>query len=214
MFSIAHLPLLLAACLFLAGCGHQTMFTPYGPAATVAGPTGPIGQNPFIAPVTDGEFVWNQVVDTLDDYFKIAREERVRAVGGVLTAGRIDTYPTTGATLLEPWRRDSTPGFERLHSTLQSVRRRAVVHVVPVERGFSIEVVVLKELEDLDRPEHASVAAPALRHDGSLVRTELAPARNPAVLGWIPLGRDLSLEQTILAQLQARLADSRPPGIM
>ena len=201
--------MLFAVCLLPAGCGHHAGLTQYGSSATIAVPVSPTLENPFVVPVTEGEFLWNQVVDTLDDYFKIEREERVRAIGGVLTAGRIDTYPTTGATLLEPWRHDSTPGFERLHSTLQSVRRRAVVHVVPVERGFSIEVVVFKELEDLDRPEHASVAAPALRHDGSLVRTELTPSPSPVTLGWIPLGRDLSLEQRILAELQGRLA--QPP---
>jgi hypothetical protein len=107
--------------------------------------------------------------------------------------------------MLEPWRKDSTPGFEKWHATLQSIRRRAVVHVVPAAQGYSVEVVVLKELEDLDRPEEASVGTKTLRHDGSLVRVEKDPLTGPITLGWIAMGRDVSLEQRILGELQARL---------
>ena len=65
---------------------------------------------------------------------------------------------------------------------------------------------MLKELEDLDRPEDASVGMPTLRHDGSLVRTQQNPLAGPQTLGWIPLGRDISLEQQVLEELQARLS--------
>ena len=115
---------LLVACFALAGCHHHSWFSWHEPAAGIGAPAAIVGENPLVVPVTDSEFLWNQVVDTLDDYFKIEREERVRVIGGVWTAGRVDTHPVTGATLLEPWRPDSTRGFERLHSTLQSVRRR------------------------------------------------------------------------------------------
>jgi hypothetical protein len=132
----------------------------------------------------------------------------------VLTAGRIDTYPVVGATLLEPWRRDSTPGFERLHSTLQSVRRRAVIHVIPVGPGFSVEAIVLKDLEDLNHPENAAVGSsfPA-RHDGSAL-AERPEQVGPVTLGWIPLGRDLSLEQELLRQIQGRLAEAPAPATL
>ena len=159
--------------------------------------------------MADSEYVWTQIVDTVDDYFKIQREDRVRVIGGVLTAGRIDTFPVVGATLLEPWRRDSTPGFERLHSTLQSVRRRAVIHVIPVGPGFSIEAIVLKDLEDLNHPENAAVGSttPA-RHDGTLRQEQPEEGHGPVTLGWIPQGRDLSLEQELLRKIQARLAEA------
>jgi hypothetical protein len=169
-----------------------------------------VGENPFFTPIADREFLWSQIVDTIDDYFKIQREQRVRAVGGELIPGRIDTFPTVGATLFEPWRRDSTPGFERLHSTLQTVRRRAQVAVTPTEGGYFVEVAVFKELEDLERPEHATVAASASPHDGSLVPTEPAAVGTAATLGWIPMGRDLSLEQQILREVRGRLADGAP----
>lgn len=171
---------------------------------------GYVVQNPLFVPVNDHEFVWNQVVDTIDDYFQIEREERVRIVGGVITEGRIETVPRAGATMFEPWRRDSTRGYEKLHATLQSIRRRASVRVMPVASGYSIEVSVFKELEDVDRPEHSTIGQSTRRHDGSLVRGDEQREETPATLGWIALGRDATLEQEILANLQSRLTVPSP----
>jgi hypothetical protein len=169
-------------------------------------PGGPrLIENPMFAPALDREFLWNQAVDAVDDYFRIEREERIRLVGGVLTEGRIETFPTIGSTIFEPWRKDSTPGYEKWHATLQSVRRRAMIRVIPVEGGYLLEVIVHKELEDLDKPEHATAGGATIRHDGTLVRQEGAPGRGSITLGWIPLGRDITLEQRMLADLRARL---------
>lgn len=162
-------------------------------------------ENPLLVPGHDREFVWNQIVDTLDDYFRIAREERVRQIGNVLTEGRIETFPVVGATYFEPWRRDSTPGFERKYATLQSVRRRATVRVWPATGGYFVEVIVVRELEDLERPEFAPIGGEVFRHDGTLVRDEGQTREQPISLGWIPLGRDTSLEQRILTDIHSRL---------
>jgi hypothetical protein len=193
--------------LLLSGCNHHMVSSPAVPSAAPA----PIDMpNPITVPAMDTEYLWNQVVDTIDDYFKIQHEERVRVISGMLTAGRIDTFPVVGATILEPWRKDSTHGFERLHSTLQSVRRRSIIHVVPVEQGFSIEVIVLKDLENLEYPENSAVGMTTPdRHDGTL-RQDKNQDRppGPPILGWIPQGRDLSLEQRILAQIRGRLAEA------
>ena len=192
---------MLLAAVSLCGCARFHL--PLGPQTGLGG--SPPIENPMFVPALDGEFLWNQTVDAVDDYFRIEREERVRLIGGVLTEGRIDTFPITGSTLLEPWRRDSTPGYEKLHATLQSIRRRALVRVIPTEGGYLLEVAVQKELEDLDKPEHATAGGATLRHDGSLVRQEGESGRYSATLGWIPLGRDMTLEQRILADLRARL---------
>jgi hypothetical protein len=172
--------------------------------------------NPLYVPGMDREYLWNQLVDTVDDYFKIYREARPRAVGEVLTEGQIDTLPAIGSTLLEPWRHDSTPGFEKQHATLQSVRRRAQIRVVPVQGGYLIDVAVYKELEDLWQPEHATVGEATLRHDSSLDRSSPgAPVGSPA-LGWIPQGRDVSLEQQMLRDIQGRLSGTTlvQPGVL
>ena len=161
--------------------------------------------NPLTVPVNDREFAWNQIVDMVDDYFDISREQQVREIGGVLMEGWIDTQPKTGATIAEFLRRDSTPGYERWHSTLQSIRRRASVRVIPVAAGFEIVIQVFKELEDVSQPEYSTVGSLARRHDGSLVAPDsFDDEAGPITLGWIPIGRDESLEQEMLRQLHAR----------
>ena len=158
-------------------------------------------ENPLFVPPLDREALWCQTVDAIDDYFRIEREDRVRLIGGILTEGRIDTFPTIGSTVFEPWRTDSTRGYEKIHATLQSIRRRATVRVIPAEGGYLLDVVVQKELEDLDKPEHATAGGATLRHDGTLVRQEGAAGRYSVTLGWIPIGRDVALEQRILTRI-------------
>lgn len=192
--------------LWAGGCTHSLLAPAVPPEGIEITPEAPLPENPIFVPHTDREFVWLQIVDTVDDYFHIMREDRVRVVGGVLTEGRIETAPRVGATILEPWHCDSTPGYERLHSTLQSIRRRCEVHVLPVSDGYTIEVLVFKELEDVSQPEHATVGGSTLRHDGSLVRFDPNPEAVPATLGWIALGRDISLEARLLQEMQGRLA--------
>ena len=190
----------------VAGCGWSLFGLHHPPAGAVLA----LEENPLFTPVADREFVWHQVVDTIDNHFQIAREEPVRLIGGVLSEGRLETVPLVGSTYLEPWHTDSTPGFERLHATLQSVRRQATVRVIPTEGGFLIEVTVIKELEDVDRPERATVGGATLRHDGSLVRREGGIEGGPVTLGWIPLGRDQALEQRILLELRGRISEINP----
>src|SRR6056297_638256 len=98
--------------------------------------------NPLELPPADDQFVWSQVVDTVDDYFRIAREQPVQNSSRMLLDGRLETSYRVGASVLEPWRKDSTAGFEALQSTLQSIRRKATVIVRPRGAGYSVEVIV------------------------------------------------------------------------
>jgi hypothetical protein len=193
---------LAAICAGLSGCAWQF------PWHRAPGPAAQVVENPMFVQVTDREFLWNTLTDTIDDYFRITHEERVRLIGGVPTPGRIDTYPTPGSTLLEPWRGDSASGYERLHATLQTIRRHAEVRVMPAEGGYLIEVIVNKELEDLARPENSTAGTALQRHDATNVRVEGPVQQDPNSLGWIPLGRDATLEQVILLQLRAKLTNA------
>ncbi|MFO7908030.1 MAG: hypothetical protein ACQESR_24605 [Planctomycetota bacterium] len=191
----------MAVLATLLGCGLDRGWQP--PHAV---PQAPLAQNPMYVPLSDREVLWNELVDTMDNYFQIQREERVRLVGGVLTEGQIETFPQPGATALEPWREDSTRGFERTYATLQSIRRRAVAHVRPqTDGGYLVEVAVYKELEDLSQPEHSTVSLESLRHDSGLNRPRKRLYSGPTTLGWIPVGRDTALEQRILTELRQRL---------
>lgn len=161
--------------------------------------------NPVLLPPVDRDYVWDQVVDVVDDYFEIEGEERIRLAGDVLTVGRIDTLPLVGATVLEPWRPDSANRYERLHCTLQSVRRRAMVQVTPSQLGYLVDVAVFKELEDVPRPENSTTAAATFRSDNTLPGHQDPVGPLPPTDGWIPLGRDCALEQKIIARIIERV---------
>lgn len=190
----------------LAGCHVPPEVASPAPGV----PPGPLLPNPLLLPSDQIEWLWPQIVDAVDDYFHIQVEVPVRRLGASWTEGRIETYPQVGSTWLEPWRRDSTRGWERLHATLQTVRRRAVVRVLPAPQGYHVEVVVTKELEEVDRPEFSALGTPALRHDGSLTRHPAGRADTALTLGWIPLGRDVALEQQILRGIQGRVFTGLP----
>jgi hypothetical protein len=203
------------------------------PAGAVIGPQGPVvpgpspgARNSVVIPPLDAEQVWKQMVDVVDDYFKVQSEQRVVFSNGVPAEGRIDTYPQTGATLLEPWRRDSIGFRERLESTLQSIRRTGSMRLIPDPAGWRIETVVLKELEYLPRPMRATTGGASFRNDDSLYRygtplptlgqqvgDQPRPVANPTPnLGWIPLGRDPLLEQRMQSQVLARLGVAPMPA--
>ncbi len=161
--------------------------------------------NPLTVPLMDRWYVMDQVSDELDNYFRIYREERIRVVDSVMTEGWIETHPKIGGTIFEPWKRDSTRGFERLHATLQTVRRFAKVRVIPTANSYQIDVKVYKELEDLPQPLGSAINGQYVRTDNTLdVDREQALPIAPQV-GWIPMGRDFSLEQQILQNIQQRL---------
>ena len=164
--------------------------------------------NPVFLLVTDHEFVWETMVDVVDDYFQIKQEEPVRLLGNVPTEGRLDTHPAVGSTIFEPWRRDSASRYEKLQSTLQSMRRHAVVRVVPAQGGHLVDVAVYKELEDVVEPENASAGAATFRHDSSLTRVVNPVGSQEINDGWIPKGRDTALEQRILGQLIDRVGEA------
>ncbi len=198
-------PILMIAVLMLGGIGcrtiqnleatkNQTCFEPVA--------------NPLIVPMVDRWFLMDEISDEIDDYFRVFREERIRSVDGVMTEGWIETHPRIGSTVLEPWHHDSTRGYEKIHASLQTVRRYAKVRVIPTNNSYTIDVQVFKELEDNPRPDNSPVSGKMLRTDNAL-DTDLpenwAATNNQ---GWIAMGRDVSLEQQILRNIEQRLSQS------
>jgi hypothetical protein len=163
--------------------------------------------NPVFLSVSQQEYerVFDGVADVVGDYFRIEREDPVRVVGNTLLEGRIDTFPATGATLLEPWEHNSANEYERLESTLQSIRRYAIVRVMPEPAGgFKVEVAVYKELENLRQPEKSTSGQATFRNDVSEKRLVNPDETATVHLGWIPQGRDGALEQRIINQILYR----------
>ena len=164
--------------------------------------------NPLVVPTMDRWFIMDEISDEIDDYFKIFREERIRLVDGVLTEGWIETRPRIGSTVLEPWHHDSTRGYEKVHASLQTVRRYAKVRVIPTGNSYTIDVQVFKELEDNPKPLNSPVTAKVLRTDNALDVDQPNYWATTANKGWIPLGRDVSLEQRILRNVEQRLGQT------
>ena len=155
-----------------------------------------VSANPLVIPFDDFDYVWQQTVEVVDEYFEIVSENRVE--------GRIETHPLVAATLLEPWRNDSVDKDERLEATLQTIRRRAFVHLSPTADGYAVRIEVHKELEDLPHPTYATTGDAIFRTEFSLHREQQVVGPLPVARGWIHQGRDWKLESRILGDLACR----------
>ncbi len=198
-----------AICLLAMPAGCRSLlyrFTTHVPESFVS--------NPVSLPPAEDNFVWLQVVDVVDDFFHIRNEQPVQNRGDIVLDGRLETSYRAGATLSEPWAKDSTSGFERLQSTFQSIRRRAIVTVRPEGAGYELEVIVQKELEETDRSQYATEGAASPRREVTIVRTDDSVDDTPRTLGWIPLGRDESLEQVILQDILGRVTKPDGKGLL
>lgn len=171
--------------------------------------------NPLSVPVTDDAYAWGQLADVVSDYFPIAREQRARR-GEVFSEGFIETAPQGGATWLEHHRGDSVGAFNRWESTFQTIRRKALVRVMPGATGYHIEVIVEKELENLPQPQRATAGAASFQNDQSLPssRSRDGLGRLQPTVQWIRVGRDVALEQRMLADIHARLCGATTGSTM
>ena len=192
--------LMMLVIVCLSGC--RILNTPDFPTVD---PNVPQVANPLTLPLLGRALIMDEVSDELDNYFRIYKEERIRIVDSVMTEGWIETHPKIGGTLLEPWKRDSLSGFERVHATLQTVRRFAKVRVIPVGDNYQVDVRVYKELEDLPEPVGSTISGRRLRHDNALDIDQPKIFVEQANKGWIPMGRDFALEQQILRNIQTRV---------
>lgn len=177
--------LILLAGLFAAGgSGCASMRAPVG--------------NPVFIGERHPEAAWEKTVDAIHDFkFPILRESKLD--------GMIETGYVVGSGVFEPWNRDSVGWDNRLESTLQSIRRRALITLRPAPNGgYYVSVEAYKELEDLRAPA-ANTAGGAtfqinqpLQRDLNLVVGQAAPS------GWVALGRDSVLEQAMLRRISAQ----------
>ena len=198
--------------LLCTGCSHLGNFS----QTTLSIPSIPLGpqtqfSNPINVNTQDSEFLWNQIVNTVDDYFRIKNEQRPTRDDQQWFEGLMETYPEIGATYLEPWRKDALEGYQRWQSTLQTMRRTATLRVIPTNEGFSIAIEVIKEIEDVDRSQYSSEGSAVARHDGSIVRVDQALASQPITLGWIRQENDTNLEQRLLREILGRVSIVSPP---
>jgi len=207
---------------FLIGCAPVNRWINEGSAPPIQ-PAGPTAQavcydNPTFLPVTNYRLVWHTTVSVLGKHFdRFQREQPVRQIGGVLTEGRIDTAAQISATIFEPWRSDVGTYEERVENTLQTMRRWAVVRIVPAGHGddtsgavtglsgFWVSVAVYRELEDVHGNTEPSAGEDTFRYDDSMNRVADPIGEVQTAPRWQPMGRDMALEQIILQQVHQRL---------
>jgi len=145
------------------------------------------------APQTYG-LVFEKVLDVLDDYFEISYSNRYD--------GRIETFPRVSPGLGQPWKGGSPDLYQRLLSTLQSMRNRAIVLIKPAnDGGYFVDVKVYRELEDLAQPLKANTSSAVFRNDVGVERQFEVIDQVTFDALWIPKGRDIALEQAILCRL-------------
>jgi hypothetical protein len=158
----------------------------------------PVAANPLVVPTTDFENLWNKTIAVVDKYFDIESENRL--------ARTIKTQPQAGATIIEPWALDSVTVEDRFESTLQTIRRVAIIHIDPAPTGgFLVKVEVDKFLEDLAKPASQPAGRAAFTNDFPVNRIREIVGPVPAPLGWIKKDRDRNLEQAILTGIRNEL---------
>ena len=195
--------------MFTVGC---SCYRPFGSRELSWKMNAPKSNNPIFVGAYDHDYLWDVLVDVVNMHFEIEREMPVRLYGNVLTEGRLDAKPKIGASMAELWHADSVGIRERFDCTLQTIRRRVEVRVIPETGGYQIDVKVYKELEDNKRPLMASSTAANLRFEDQVDYDPNLIDVNPSVSGWYIIERDTTMEDRLLLEIVYRLKN--PSGII
>jgi hypothetical protein len=138
--------------------------------------------------------VFETCLNVLDDYFEIAYANRYD--------GTIRSHPKVAPGLEQPLKFGSPDLRERLLATLQSVRYRSEIVIEPAPQGgYSVSVIVYKEIEDLARPIRATAGSASFQSDNTVDRQY--EVVDPSIIdsNWAPLGRETHLEQAIIQRI-------------
>ncbi len=168
--------------------------------------------NPLFVQTDDPDFLWESIVDVIDNYFPTPREYPIQTYSydedgvpkKVETEGRIDTDPVIAAGLLEPWKKNSVSCQQRFDATLQTIRRSAVVRVVPEDGGYSIHLSIYDEIEDLAQPMNASTNGSNLLFSDDFSQLQYPSGEVPYHKGWVPMGRNREMEDYLLQEIAWR----------
>lgn len=157
--------------------------------------------NPLQLTASNEDAAWERTIDVLHEFlFEIERENR--------QARTIETKYKVGSGILEPWHKESVGWSNRLESTLQSLRRKVIVTLSQASPGaqnaYVVQVVALKEMEDLDAIAANSPGGATFQESTPLSRDLNQTLGQSRPSGWIPQGRDFALEQAILRRLQKK----------
>lgn len=170
----------------------------------------------------------------LDDTLSVLRECDLQPARVERAGGLVVTQPTTSAQWFEWWRRDTRGGYQLLESSLHTIRRTVTLRTEPAgspatdsapqsetppgaDHGLRDSTAVYRitiqvEKERLSAPlRQITTASGALSIYNERVPTETGE-RGPRTIDqqWVPLGRDVLLEEYLLARLAGLRQVSRP----
>lgn len=177
-------------------------------------PVIPIGEKQFVErnpvfvplPPTGDAYgqVYSAALEVLHDYgYEIAETNRF--------SGHIEAVPRVAPGALLLLKPGSPELYERLLCSLQTYRHRVSVIIQTADaepkehRGYDVEFIVRKELEDLPRPVRSTVGGAVFRSENTVERqTEVIDATffEP---NWIYRGRDAALESELIRRFKCAL---------
>ena len=185
-----------AMVLLCGGCMSGPMLNNPRVVGAPPAPSAAAGANPVYVPLGPDAYnlIFEKVYDIISEYFEVAFSNRYD--------GRIETFPRIAPGLEQPWKPGSPDFSQRLLATLQTIRHRAIILIRPADDGgYFVDVKIFKELEDLARPTQATAGAASFRSDNTLQRQFEVIDANVVSFQWIPLGRDVKLEQVLLRRI-------------
>lgn len=187
-----------AAAFGLTGCATAPPLD--NPVLVRSNPDGienPILVSPGVPTAASYREVFEKCIDILDDYFVILEANPYD--------GRIVTQPRIAPGYEQIWKAGNPDPRDRLLATFQTIRQTAVVEIRTGERGgYLIYVEVVKELEDLPRPNRATVGNAVFRESPTVDR-QVEVVGVGAASGsraWFRVGRDFCFEQLLLRRIR------------
>jgi hypothetical protein len=152
----------------------------------------------YVPPLSYGQ-VFETMLTVLHDYdFEILESNRYD--------GRIEAYPRVSPGILQLVKPGSPDVYDRLLATFQTYRHRVSIVIQPANnRGYFVEVIARKELEDLPKPIRATVGGAIFRPDYNVERQYEVIDSTFFEPNWVFKGRDVPLEQEMIRRIKKQL---------
>jgi hypothetical protein len=154
-------------------------------------------ENPLYLPLGPNSYgmVFERVLSVIGDYAEIRYSNRYD--GQVMTFGKVSPG------LEQFWKPGSPDFYQRIEATFQTIRHRGEVLIQAAEDGgYFVHVTVYKDLEDIPRPLRSTAGAASFRSDNTVERQYEVIDASVLDSNWIPLGRDVPMEQAILHKIK------------
>jgi hypothetical protein len=123
--------------------------------------------------------------------------------------GRVDTENLTGASWFEFWRGDTVGNFQRVESSLHTIRRSVHMQVTPAPSGSQVAIRVDKERLSAPGTSPAGISQAYDIYNPRKTGLARQDEFKETQYTWLSEGRDDALEQLILERIQGRLGGVR-----